>query len=210
MLAAGLGALGACAALFARRRLGRGQRVSITLCASSCLLQSAQLVRFAGAPPASGRAGGRDFPGPGPFDRLYQAADGWVRLGGSPLDGTAPAFAASLGLPGGHGSGDSAASPAANAALAAAIRHQPVQEIVRLAAAAGLPAVRARQARELAADRDLIRHGLLSVIEDDRAGAVRVGPGRWLEMPGLVTAPPGNAPAPGEHTAAIRRENGSR
>jgi crotonobetainyl-CoA:carnitine CoA-transferase CaiB-like acyl-CoA transferase len=218
VLAAGLGALGACAALFARRRLGRGQRVSITLCAASCLLQSARLVRFAGAGPSGAgpaEPGGRDFPGPGPFDRLYQAADGWVRLGGSPLDGTATAFAASLGLPGGHGSGDSAASPAAsaspaaNAALAAAIRHQPVQEIVRLAAAAGLPAVRARQPRELAADRDLIRHGLLSVIEDDQAGAVRVGPGRWLEMPGLVTAPPGNAPAPGEHTTAIRRENGS-
>jgi crotonobetainyl-CoA:carnitine CoA-transferase CaiB-like acyl-CoA transferase len=176
VLAAGLGALGACAALFARRRLGRGQRVSITLCAASCLLQSARLVRFAGAglsgegPSGKEQAepGGRDFPGPGPFDRLYQAADGWVRLGGSPLDGTATAFAASLGLPGGHGSGDSPADAPP------------------------------------AADRDLIRHGLLSVIEDDQAGAVRVGPGRWLEMPGLVTAPPGDAPAPGEHTAAIQ------
>jgi hypothetical protein len=130
VLAAGLGTLGACAALFARRRLGRGQRVSITLCASACLLQSAQLVRSAAARPAE--LGGLDFPGPSPFDRLYQAADGWVRLGGHSRDGAATAFAASLGLPGGPGerrrslglpggpaSGDAASSPAA--ALAAAI-----------------------------------------------------------------------------------------
>ncbi|HEU5390912.1 MAG TPA: CoA transferase [Streptosporangiaceae bacterium] len=204
VLAAGLGTLGACAALFARRRLGRGQHVSITLCASACLLQSAQLVRFAAARPAE--LGGLDFPGPSPFDRLYQAADGWVRLGGHSRDGVAAAFAASLGLPGGPASGDAASSPAA--ALAAAIRKQPALEVVRLAAAAGLPAVRARQAPELVTDRDLIRRGLLTVLEEDQAGVARIGPGRWLEMPGLVTAPPGEAPALGEHGAAILRENG--
>lgn len=204
VLAAGLGTLGACAALFARRRLGRGQRVSITLCASACLLQSAQLVRFAAARPAE--LGGLDFPGPSPFDRLYQAADGWVRLGGHSRDGAATAFAASLGLPGGPASGDAASSLAA--VLAAAIRERPAREVVRLAAAAGLPAVRARQAPELATDRDLIRRGLLTVREEDRAGVARIGPGRWLEMPGLVTAPPGEAPALGEHGAAILRENG--
>ncbi len=217
VLAAGLGTLGACAALFARRRLGRGQRVSITLCASSCLLQSAHLVRFAGARPAE--LGGPDFPGPGPFDRLYRAADGWVRLGGRALGGralggralggAAAAFAASLGLPDGQAGGDAAAVSAAGPALAVAIGARPAREIVRLAAAAGLPAVRARQAAELAADRDLIRHGLLTVLEEDQAGVARVGPGRWLEMPGLVTAPPGEAPALGEHGAAIVRENGS-
>ena len=201
VLAAALGTLGACAALFARRRLGRGQRVSITLGAASCLLQSAQLVRFDGARPAE--LGGRDFPGPGSFDRLYQAADGWVRLGASSRDGTAAAFAASLGLPDGQ-----AADDAASAALAAAIGERPALEVVRLAAAAGLPAVRARQAPELAADRDLIRRGLLAAVEEDQAGVARIAPGRRLEMPGLVTAPPGEAPALGEHGAAILRENG--
>jgi crotonobetainyl-CoA:carnitine CoA-transferase CaiB-like acyl-CoA transferase len=217
VLAAGLGTLGACAALFARRRLGRGQRVSVTLCASACLLQSAQLVRVGAARPAE--LGGLDFPGPGPFDRLYQAADGWVRLGGNSHDGTATAFATSLGLPGNPlrppaVGGDPlrppavAGDPANGAALAAAIRERPALEIVRLAATAGLPAVRARQAAELAADRDLIRRGLLTVVEEDRAGVARIGPGRWLEMPGLVTAPPGQAPALGEHGVAILRENG--
>src|SRR5262249_38356281 len=78
VLAAGLGALGACAALFARERIGRGQHVSVTLCASACLLQSAQLVRVQGR--GSLPQGGRDYAGPTPLARLYRAADGWIRL----------------------------------------------------------------------------------------------------------------------------------
>src|SRR5262249_57495157 len=51
VLAAGLGALGACAALFARGRTLRGQQVEVTLCASSSLLQSEHLVRVPGRAP---------------------------------------------------------------------------------------------------------------------------------------------------------------
>ena len=182
VLAAGLAALGACASLFARSRLGCGQRVSVTLCASSCLLQSADLVRLTTAPQPA--MGGRDFAGPGPADRLYRAADGWVRLAGTP-----PHDAAGL----------------ARAGLAT-MADLPVAEVVRRAAAAGIPAVRARQAHELTADEQLIRHGLLAVIEQNESGIVRVGPGRWLEMPGLATTAPGEAPAPGEHGQAILRE----
>jgi crotonobetainyl-CoA:carnitine CoA-transferase CaiB-like acyl-CoA transferase len=46
------------------------------------------------------------------------------------------------------------------------------------------------------------------VTEADDAGVARVGPGRWLEMPGLVTSAPGDAPQPGEHTEAILRQAG--
>jgi len=53
-----------------------------------------------------------------------------------------------------------------------------------------------------------ILHGLLAVTEADDAGVARVGPGRWLEMPGLVTSAPGDAPQPGEHTEAILRQAG--
>jgi crotonobetainyl-CoA:carnitine CoA-transferase CaiB-like acyl-CoA transferase len=83
VLAAGLGALGACAALYARGRIGRGQQVTMTLCASSCLLQSGNLIRVAGHAPLP--QGGRDFPGPEPMNRLYAAADGWVRVDGPPV-----------------------------------------------------------------------------------------------------------------------------
>ena len=208
VLAAGLGALGACAALYARDRLGRGQQVSITLCASSCLLQSEYLVRFAGAPPWP--AGGRDFAGPGVADRLYPCADGWVRFGAPGPSG--PAGLAAAGLTTAASSPDSpelaaaagqASAPEAAAAVADAVAGLAVAEVLRRAAAAGIPAVRARRPQELTGDGQLIGHGLLTVLETDAAGVARVGPGRWLEMPGLALAPPGEAPSAGEHEQAI-------
>jgi crotonobetainyl-CoA:carnitine CoA-transferase CaiB-like acyl-CoA transferase len=72
----------------------------------------------------------------------------------------------------------------------------------------GIPAVRARQPRELTGDDQLVQHGLLAVLQRDEDGVARVGPGRWLEMPGLVIAPPGEAPELGEHSHAILAELG--
>ena len=203
VLAGALGALGACAALFSRGRIGRGQRVTVTLCGSSCLLQSPWLVRVAGVTPA-GPAGGRDFAGPGPLDRLYQGADGWARLSAPaavPPAAVTPAGLAGAGLIAAGAAGaelraGGAAGPAAlGAAIAAHVATLPVAEIVRRAAAAGIPAVRARQGQELLGDDQLLRHDLLSVTERDAAGVSRALPGRWLEMPGLVREPPGPAPA---------------
>ncbi len=201
VLAAGLGALGACAALYAAPRLGTGQQVSITLCASSCLLQSGHLVRCPGAPPLP--VGGRDFAGPGPTDRLYLCSDGWVRLGEPAPPGHAALVRAGLATatlcaPGGPAD--------LTTAVAAAVAGPPVAEVLRRAKAAGIAAVRARRPQELPGDAELIRRGLLAVIETDDAGVTRVGPGRWLEMPGLARAEPGEAPAAGEHQQAICAE----
>ena len=207
VLAAGLGALGACAALFARTRIGRGQLVSVTLCASSCLLQSEHLVQFAGRPPLP--TGGRDFAGAAPLDRLYRAADGWVRFsqrGREDLPGLARA---DLVPEAGPLAGESRADHETIAsAIARAVARLPVAEILRRAAAAGIPAVQVRQAQDLVTDEQLIRHGLLAIIETGNAGITRVGPGRWLEMPGLILAPPGEAPSAGEHGRAILLEAG--
>src|SRR6185437_6356096 len=41
-------------------------------------LQTGEIVRYPGRPPAP--SGGRDYLGADPFDRYYQASDGWVRL----------------------------------------------------------------------------------------------------------------------------------
>jgi crotonobetainyl-CoA:carnitine CoA-transferase CaiB-like acyl-CoA transferase len=183
VIAAGLGTLGACAALAARAWTGRGQQVSVTLCAASCLVQSEHLVRFAGRTPVPG--GGRDFPGPGPLDRLYRAADGWVRLAGA-----------------GEPKGDLAG-------LSDVVAGLPVAEVLRRAASVGVPAVRARQPPELAGDHQLIRHGLLTVIEPDGSGAALVaGPGHGLGLPGLDRPAPGPPPRPGEHSRAILLEAG--
>jgi crotonobetainyl-CoA:carnitine CoA-transferase CaiB-like acyl-CoA transferase len=213
VLAAGLGALGACAALYARPRLGHGQLVSITLCASSCLLQSESLVRFPGSPAA--QEGGRDFAGPGPLDRLYRAADGWFRFGSpGPADLAALASAglARRAEPHPGGAAGSAVSGGRDVidAVSRAVGSLSVTEVLRRAHAAGLPATAARQLPDLTRDEQLIRHGLLAVTEADDAGVARVGPGRWLDMPGLVTGAPGEAPQPGEHTDAILRQTGIR
>jgi crotonobetainyl-CoA:carnitine CoA-transferase CaiB-like acyl-CoA transferase len=201
VLAAGLGALGTCASLLARRGLGHGQRVSMTLCAASCLLQSEHLVQFAGAPPYP--AGARDFAGPGPADRLFQAADGWIRLSAG-RDVTVSVLQAAGLAARSVPSGDRSLS----ALIAAAVTQLPVAEVVRRASAAGVPAALARKVQELTADGQLIRQGLLTVLERDQSGVARVGPGRWLDMPGLRTAPPGEAPGPDEHREAILRAVG--
>ena len=202
VLAAGLAALGACAALLARTRLGRGQHVGVTLCAASCLLQSEFLTRSA----ASGTypAGGRDFAGPGPLDRLYQAADGWVRLAASPGQLPALTDAGLAPAPGQIESGDEALA----AGISALLADLPAAEVIARAHAAGISAVRARQARELTADARLIHHGLLTVLDRDDRGVTWVGPGRWLQTPGLTARPPRAAPQAGEHTEMFRREAG--
>ncbi len=188
ILASGLGVLGVCASLFARPTIGRGQHVDVTLCASSCLLQSEYLVRVPGR--QVGRLGGRDFAGPDPLRHLYQAADGWVHLAGRwPQDRDRLARAR---LPGG-GSDE----------LALALAELGVDEAVGRLAAVGIPAVAARQARQLVDDDQLLDSGLLCVTEGDRTSVVRVGPGRWLAVPGLPQPTPGEAPLAGEHARAV-------
>ena len=201
VIAAGLGALGVCAALYAREETGRGQQVSVTLCAAACLVQSEHLVQFAGLPPRP--CGGRDFAGPDPLSRLYRAGDGWVRIAGRWPDDLPALIRAGLTAPGdGTPPGEWSADHAVGI-IAAGVRRLAVADVLRRASRAGIPAVRARQAHELADDRQLIQHGLLTVIRQDEAGVGEVGPGRWLDVPGRRLAPPGAAPLPGEHNQAV-------
>jgi crotonobetainyl-CoA:carnitine CoA-transferase CaiB-like acyl-CoA transferase len=202
VVAAALAAFGACAALLARTRLGRGQHVGVTLSAASCLLQSGFLTRSGNG--AVYPAGGRDYAGPGPLDRLYQTSDGWIRLAASPGELPALADAGLAPPPGQAESGDEALA----AAIAVLLARLPSAEIIARAHAAGIPAVRARQAEELAGDEQLIGHGLLAVTGRDDRGATGIVAGRWLEMPGLPAREPRQAPGPGEHTEIIRREAG--
>jgi crotonobetainyl-CoA:carnitine CoA-transferase CaiB-like acyl-CoA transferase len=73
-----LAALGTCAALY-QRAVGRGgQEVGTSLAASAVFMQSNELVRYRGRPPAE--TGGRDYPGATALARYYRCSDGWVRL----------------------------------------------------------------------------------------------------------------------------------
>ena len=73
-----MAALGGLLGLFHRNVTGEGQRATTSLAALSVMMQSDEIVEFAGRPPAA--VGSRDHPGSGPLDRYYQAADGWLRL----------------------------------------------------------------------------------------------------------------------------------
>src|SRR5258708_27580379 len=82
--AATLSVLGVCLGLFHRLTTGVGQRAWTSLVGCAAMMQSGELVRFDGRPPAL--RGGRDFPGPSALDRFYRVADGWVRLQASDFE----------------------------------------------------------------------------------------------------------------------------
>ncbi|HEY3682982.1 MAG TPA: CoA transferase [Streptosporangiaceae bacterium] len=126
-VAAGVFAVfGVCAALLARRRTGRGQRVTTSLAAAAAFMQCGELVRYPGRPPAP--RGGADHLGAGPLDRFHRAKDGWLRV-----------HAALADLP-------------AAAGLAAMVAALPAAEAAARLGDAGIPAVVARTFEELAAD----------------------------------------------------------
>ena len=214
VLAAGLATLGACAALLARARLGRGQHVGVTLCAASCLLQSEFLTK-AEFPAESGslrrRRERRPSDGRQGLRRARARSTGSTRpptagSGSPPCRDSSPRWRPP-GWPR-HPARAESGDEALAAGISALLADLPAAEVIARAHAAGIPAVRARKAQELTADAQLIRHGLLTVIDRDDRGVTWVGPGRWLEMPGLAPAGPGDAPQAGEHTEAIRREAG--
>ncbi|MDE3076251.1 MAG: CoA transferase [Chloroflexota bacterium] len=136
--AAATAALGVCLGLFHRARTGDGQRVSTSLVAMSLLMQSGELVRFAGRPPA--QRGGRDFAGPSAAARFYATSDGWL-LVRAPSDA---ALRDALGLAG-------SCSDLAEA-VGQKLASIPAEQALQLLTEAGVSAVPARQPAEVAGD----------------------------------------------------------
>jgi crotonobetainyl-CoA:carnitine CoA-transferase CaiB-like acyl-CoA transferase len=201
VIAATLGAFGACAALFARGRTAMGgQQVTVTLTAAAALLQAESLVAVAGR--RSATTGGRDFRGPTPLSRLYPASDGWVRVDGRWPDDARRLAEAGL-APGWPDDQDRL-----EAALAAVIAGSTVAQAIASLTAATVPAVAARRGPQLLCDQSLRDHGILRAVTFADGDLSEVAAGRWYAAAVHDQVELAEPPAFGEHSIQILGELG--
>jgi crotonobetainyl-CoA:carnitine CoA-transferase CaiB-like acyl-CoA transferase len=186
--------------VFSRLRTGRGQHAAVALAATSAYAQSEELVQVKGRPPA--HRGGRDFPGPGPLDRSYEAADGWVRLQADPARGPAQLRAAGL-----IAGAEPATGEEWTSRLAAAIAVLPRDEAVRRLTEAGIPAVPARRLLELPEDADFTAFGILATLDRGDLGPT-LAPSRYASFSRTRQDKLLIAPGVGEHSTEILSEAG--
>jgi crotonobetainyl-CoA:carnitine CoA-transferase CaiB-like acyl-CoA transferase len=191
----------AVAGLHHRLATGEGQRVWTSLTQSSALAQCGELVRYPGRPPAL--RGGRDFLGPGPLDRFYEAADGWIRLQATADDGRARLAAAGV-LPEDGGPADDGALADA---IAAAIAGMKQDEALDRLYEAGVPATRSGDLQALIEDDDLV--ALEAVITGRMGPRPHFHPFRLVrfsrtEVPTIAPVAPGL----GEHSREVLLDHG--
>ena len=190
---AALTALAACVALVHRDRTGEGQSGWTSLVGAATFVQSEELVRVPGRTPAT--RGGRDFRGPGPLDRFYRTADGWIRLAATGPDAVR---ALERLLAGGAVTG-----PRLERYFAARTRRDAMAELI----GAGVPAAPARPVTELPEDLQLRRWDAVHRLP--RPGEPSLyATGRWA---GFSRTPNDRvllSPGVGEHTTEILRQLG--
>jgi crotonobetainyl-CoA:carnitine CoA-transferase CaiB-like acyl-CoA transferase len=187
-------ALGVCLALYHRERGGGGQHITSSLAAVSLFLQSGELVRYPGRPPA--RRGGRDYPGPSPLDRYYEAADGWVRLRADAVEALAAAGAPTAGPP-----------EALAERLGAWLRKLPAASAVDRLTQAGVAAVAARKQSDMATDSSLVEGGYLQALPREDGGVYYL-PGRLAFFSRTQRQDTLAGPGIGEHSREVLSEAG--
>jgi crotonobetainyl-CoA:carnitine CoA-transferase CaiB-like acyl-CoA transferase len=197
-------ALSAVLALLHRERGrdgGHGQRAWASLVGTATYLQTGEIVRYPGRPPAS--SGGRDYPGADPFDRYYRVSDGWVRLHAPhPGEVTAGTLAAA-GLP---------VDPATfgidpGAALAAALAGLTSATAADRLNRARVAAVPARRVSGVVRDPQLIQSEFVHV-RPGADGAAYVTPGRLASFSRTPRFGPLRSPGTGEHSREALRAAG--
>jgi crotonobetainyl-CoA:carnitine CoA-transferase CaiB-like acyl-CoA transferase len=194
-MAGALGALCATAALFARERTGRGQRIDVSLFRTSYVAQAAELTRSAG--------GGPDFAGPSAGERLYPSRDGWLCIAArTPAAREALARLAGVTLEGGDPA-DGAGAAAVARMLAGVSR---AEALMRLAAA-GVPAAPCLTYDDVFTDALLRGCGaIVDGVHPDLGALEQPGPFIRLDVTPAVLGRP--APALGGDSAAVLREAG--
>ena len=186
--------------VFARQSTGHGQAAELALAATAAYAQSQELVQFAGRPPV--HLGGRDFPGPGPLDRSYQVADGWVRLQADPVTAADQLREAGL-LDGSRPASDEEWLEQLTATLAPLKRDDVVQRLNE----AGIPAAPARRVSELTNDPDYAAVEAMVTLDRGELGPT-TAPGRYAWFSRTVNHAVLTPPGVGEHTSEVLAEAG--
>jgi crotonobetainyl-CoA:carnitine CoA-transferase CaiB-like acyl-CoA transferase len=196
--AATLVVLGVCLGVFHRLRTGRGQRIWTSLAGCATLMQSGELVRIAGRPPAV--RGGHDFAGPSALDRFYRVRDGWLRLQAAHAD----KLRATGLLP----DVPSAASDAELArALAEALASRSLAEALACLSGAVVPAAAVRGPHELPLDPHLCELEVFAqhYLQD---GTPYLSPQRYARFSRTQTQATFESPGLGEHSRQVLAEAG--
>jgi crotonobetainyl-CoA:carnitine CoA-transferase CaiB-like acyl-CoA transferase len=197
--AATLSVLGVCLGLFDRMRTGSGQRVWTSLAGCAAIMQSGEIVRFAGRAPAV--RGGRDFAGPSALDRFYRVADGWLRLQAPDSDSL---LRAGL-LPGQPALTESDAE--LRHALTEALSTLSLAEALERLAGAGIPAAPARTPAQVVTDPALREHDMFAThhLQD---GTPYLAAQRYARFSRTQEQAVFRAPGLGEHSCEVLAEAG--
>ena len=180
---------------------GQGQRAWVSLVGTATYLQTGELVRYAGRPPAA--RGGRDYIGVDPFDRYYQVSDGWVRLQASHPGEITDGSLAAAGLP---------VDPAVfgadpGAALEAVLGGLTAEAAAERLNCAHVAAVPARRVSATVRDPRLIRSESVHV-RPGADGACYVTTGRLASFSRTPRFGPLRSPGAGEHSQDALRAAG--
>ena len=193
------------AALFARERTGRGQKVETSLLNAVLALQSGLVVDFPGRQTVLRET---------PTYRLYRAADGgwlflacgnqsfWVKLCkaiGRPELADDPRFSSWLSRRD-HGE---ALTPLLEAAFAS----RQCDEWLRVLAEHDIPAARTQALQDFMRDPAVLHHGMVVTYAHPEKGALTLM-GQPLRFSDTPAADAGRPPTLGEHTDAVLRELG--
>ncbi|MDZ7728701.1 MAG: CoA transferase [Dehalococcoidia bacterium] len=203
-------AYGILAALHARERTGRGQRVESSLANQSIICQSGEMVTYEGRPPAP--VGGQDCPGEAALRRLYACSDGWLMLWC-----TEPAqyqsLAVALGHPewAGRMTGEQALLEPREGEtaerLAGAFAELPLADAIDRLHTRGLPAAPAPAAEEIFESAWHRANGVFHETDHPQFGPMTTvrSFAEWSRTPGGF---PHRAPLLGEHTREVLAEIG--
>ncbi len=189
------------AALLARERTGRGQRVDVSLFRTSYVAQAAHMIDHGGRPAFA--VGGRDYLGPAVARRLYACRDGWLCVAAQD-----DAQAAALGR---LARVTLALDDPPDGAVAAAVATflAPEARAVALArlAAAGVPAAPCLDFDEVFVEPYLLAAGAITTQEHPTFGTLELA-GPFMRFTGTPIAYRRSAPLLGADGPAVLAELG--